>query len=146
MPWDRGAGAATAAIDYLSDVIGSGRTAGRGSAGSAILGTASLLPQITPYARYRDPKTICGIPGPFSGGMEYGFSYGYQCGRQSGQRHAGGGRSRSEKKGFNFSDFVKNVVAGAVTGGIFGLGFYGAKVVGSWRKGIYGNEGDISSV
>ena len=70
-----GAGAATAAINYISDAIGSGLSNERESVGSAITGALTAVPQITPYARYRAPKTICGVP-TSGGGIEYGVSYG----------------------------------------------------------------------
>ncbi len=70
-----------------------------------------------------DPRNECGRKSPFHDGVGYGLSN---------RNGSNGGR-----KGFSLVDFLKDVAAGAVIGGLSGAAYYGGgKAVEVVRKGI----------
>lgn len=134
-------GAATSALNNLSNVWGSQNAANGGEPGSGNSAGTAGWTGISPYARGRDPRTLCGTPGPFSSRIGYGPGHGYQYGN----RHGGGGAGRpggTKQGGFSLTDFAKDVAIGAVMGGLGSLFFYGAdKKVGSIRNSIRSTRG-----
>lgn len=129
-------GAATSALNNLSNAWGSRNNAYGEYSGlddsTGMIGWTS----ISPYARGREPRTLCGTPSPFNSSLGYGTSYGYQYGYQ----HGGGGASRTggtQQGGFSLIDFAKDVAIGAAMGGLSSVFFYGAgKKVDSIRNSI----------
>ena len=84
----------------------------------------------------RDPKGMCGAADPFdlSGGLGNGRGYRSGAGHDSG---AGG---------FSLGGFVRDVLTGAVTGGLGSAGFYGAgKAVEKLRGSVVGRRNDADA-
>ena len=83
---------------------------------------------------------MCGSPDPFDLTSGLGRSRGYHGGRH----HGGGGRSRTgEGSGFSLGGFVKDVLTGAVVGGLSSAGFYGVgKAVASLGGSVVGRGND----
>ena len=84
----------------------------------------------------RDPKSMCGTADPFDLSSGLGNGRGYQSGRA----HGGAGHSRTgENGGFSLGGFVRDVLTGAVVGGLGSAGFYGAgKAVEVLRGSVAG--------
>ena len=83
----------------------------------------------------RDPKGMCGANDPFdlSGGLGNGRGY------RDGRTHGGAGHSRTGEGGFSLGGFVRDVLTGAVVGGLGSAGFYGAgKAVEVLRGSVVG--------
>ena len=83
----------------------------------------------------RDPKGMCGANDPFdlSGGLGNGRGY------RDGRTHGGAGHSRTGEGGFSLGGFVRDVLTGAVVGGLGSAGFYGAgKAVDALRGSVAG--------
>ena len=81
----------------------------------------------------RDPKRGCGATDPSIGSLKYGKDYGYQYNVPE------TGENTQNRRGFSLADFGKEVVTGAVTGGLAGAAFYGAgKAVEAVKEGIKG--------
>ncbi len=90
----------------------------------------------------RDPKGMCGAADPFDLSSGLGNGRGYQSGRA----HGGAGHSRTgENGGFSLGGFVRDVLTGAVTGGLGSAWFYGAgKAVEKLRGSVAGRgSGEI---
>ena len=70
----------------------------------------------------RDPKGMCGAADLFDlfGGLVNGRGY------RDGRTHDGSGHSRTGESGFSLGGFVRDVLTGAVVGGLGSAGFYGA--------------------
>ena len=65
----------------------------------------------------RDPKRGCVTPDPAIGSLRYGKDYGYQYNVPE------TGENTQNRRGFSLADFGKEVVTGAVTGGLAGAAF-----------------------
>ncbi len=97
-----------------------------------------------PGYKGRDPKSMCGTADPFDMSSGLGNGRGYQSGRA----HGGAGHSRTgENGGFSLGGFVKDVLTGAVVGGLGSVGFYGAgKAVEVLRGSVAGHVDDRYTV
>ena len=97
-----------------------------------------------PGYKGRDPKSMCGTVDPFDMSSGLGNGRGYQSGRA----HGGAGHSRTgENGGFSLGGFVKDVLTGAVVGGLGSVGFYGAgKAVEVLRGSVAGHVDDRYTV
>ena len=113
-----GAGAATSALNYISDTLGEKTFHSRMGVG--------LLPGITgaafsPYNFLRNPRRGCGSPSPFVPSLGYGSARGYQYDLPKIENG-----SQSQSKRFSFGDFLREVAIGGITGGLSSAAFYGA--------------------
>ena len=105
-------------VENITDHVGS-----YGVAGSRLFGKTpneAIIPEVTKTGR--DPKGMCGANDPFdmSGGLGNGRGY------HSGRAYGGAGHSRTGESGFSLGGFVRDVLTGAVVGGLGSAGFYGA--------------------
>ena len=117
-------GALTSGINYLADVTGP-QPAARRSPGIQYQGGAAGM------FRPRDPKRGCVPSDPSIGSLRYGRDYGYQY-----NVPASGEESQS-RRGFSLCDFMKEMLTGAVTGGMAGATFYGAgRAVSALKESI----------
>lgn len=127
------AGAATAAINNLTNAFGNN---------SEIGVRYSKIPTVTenvlPYEVKRDPRAGCGAPNPFSGNLSYPSVRGYQYPTSL-------IKDKKEKKsGFSFAGFIKDVIAGGVTGGLSSVAFYGGgKAVEKIRDCVKGGSATV---
>ena len=119
-------------IARAAGLRGSGTGINPGGGGKS-RGTADIM--LPGYAG-RDPKGMCGASDPFDLSSGLGNGRGYQNGRT----HGGAGHSRTgENGGFSLGGFVKDVLTGAVVGGLGSAGFYGAgKAVEVFRGSVVG--------
>ncbi len=124
-------GAVMSGIENITDHVGS-----YGVAGSRLFGKTpneAIIPEVTKTGR--DPKGMCGANDPFdlSGGLGNGRGY------RDGRTHGGSGHSRIGEGGFSLGGFVRDVLTGAVVGGLGSAGFYGAgKAVEVLRGSVVG--------
>ena len=122
-------------LENITDHVGS-----YGVAGSRLFGKTpneAIIPEVTKTGR--DPKGMCGANDPFdmSGGLGNGRGY------HSGRAYGGAGHSRTGESGFSLGGFVRDVLTGAVTGGLGSAGFYGAgKAVEVLRGSVVGRVDD----
>ena len=70
--------------------------------------------------RPRDPKRGCVPSDPSIGSLRYGKDYGYQYNVPVSNEES------QSRRGFSLCDFMKEMLTGAVTGGMAGATFYGA--------------------
>ena len=110
------AGAATAAINNLSNAWNNRNSGLSGNTGKSNRTTGGL--STSPYAVNRDPRAVCGASSPFESNIGYRTGYGYQS-RDSESK-------QTKQGGFSLVDFGKDVLIGAVMGGLSSLTFYGA--------------------
>ena len=113
-----GAGAATSALNYISDTLGEKTLHSRMGMGllSGMTGAA-----FSPYNFLRNPRRGCGSASPFVPSLGYSSARGYQYDLpkiESG--------SQSQSKRFSFKDLLLEMVIGGVTGGLSSAAFYGA--------------------
>ena len=110
-------GAVMSGLENITDHVGS-----YGVAGERIFGKKADR-AVIPTNAGRDPKGMCGAADPFDLSSGLGNGRGYHSGRA----HGGAGHSRTgENGGFSLGGFVRDVLTGAVTGGLGSAGFYGA--------------------
>ena len=123
-------GALTSGINYLADVT-SPQPAARRSPGIQYQGGAAGM------FRPRDPKRGCVPSDPSIGSLRYGKDYGYQYNVPV------SGEESQNRRGFSLCDFMKEMLTGAVTGGMAGATFYGAgRAVSALKESI---KSDINS-
>ncbi|MCX4354252.1 MAG: hypothetical protein OSJ60_21950, partial [Lachnospiraceae bacterium] len=120
-------GALTSGINYLADVTSPQPTARRSPGIQYQGGAVGML-------RPRDPKRGCVPSDPSIGSLRYGRDYGYQYNVPVSNEDA------QNRRGFSLWDFGKEVVLGAVTGGMAGATFYGAGRAVSALKESIGNR------
>ena len=113
-----GAGAATSALNYISDTLGEKTLHSRMGMGllSGMTGAA-----FSPYNFLRNPRRGCGSPSPFVPSLGYGSARGYQYDLPKIENG-----SQSQTKKFSLGDFLREVAIGGVTGGLSSAAFYGA--------------------
>ena len=113
-----GAGAATSALNYISDTLGEKTLHSRMGMGllSGMTGAA-----FSPYNFLRNPRRGCGSPSPFVPSLGYGSARGYQYDLPKIENG-----SQSQSKRFSFKDLLLEMVIGGVTGGLSSAAFYGA--------------------
>ena len=118
-------------FENITDSVGS-----YGVAGSRLFGKTpneAIIPEVTKTGQ--DPKGMCGAADPFDlfGGLGNGRGY------RSGAGHDGG------TGGFSLGGFVRDVLAGVVTGGLGSAGFYGAgQAVEKLRGGSVAGRGKLN--
>ena len=121
-------GALTSGINYLADVTGP-QPAARRSPGIQYQGGAAGM------FRPRDPKKECVPSDPSIGSLRYGRDYGYQYNVPV------SGEESQNRRGFSLCDFMKEMLTGAVTGGMAGATFYGAgRAVSALKESIKGGS------
>ena len=116
-------GAVMSGLENITDHVGS-----YGVAGERIFGKKADR-AVIPTNAGRDPKGMCGASDPFdlSSGLENGRGYRSGAGHDSGTG------------GFSLGGFVRDVLTGAVAGGLGSAGFYGAgKAVEKLRGSVAG--------
>ena len=113
-----GAGAATSALNYISDTLGEKTLHSRMGMGllSGMTGAA-----FSPYNFLRNPRRGCGSASPFVPSLGYGSARGYQYDLPKIENG-----SQSQSKRFSFGDFLREVAIGGITGGLSSAAFYGA--------------------
>ena len=117
-------GALTSGINYLADVTGPQPTARRSPGIQYQGGAAGML-------RPRDPRRGCVPSDPSIGSLRYGRDYGYQYNVPVSNEES------QNRKGFSLCDFMKEMLTGAVTGGMAGATFYGAgRAVSALKESI----------
>ena len=117
-------GALTSGINYLADVTGPQPAARRSLGIQYQGGTDGML-------RPRDPKRGCVPSDPSIGSLRYGRDYGYQYNVPV------SGEDSQNRRGFSLCDFMKEMLTGAVTGGMAGATFYGAgRAVSALKESI----------
>ena len=125
-------GALTSGINYLADVTGP-QPAARRSPGIQYQGGAAGM------FRPRDPKKECVPSDPSIGSLRYGRDYGYQYNVPV------SGEESQNRSGFSLCDFMKEMLTGAVTGGMAGATFYGAgRAVRALKESIRGHYNTIN--
>ena len=81
--------------------------------------------------RSRDPKRGCAASDPTIGSLRYGKDYGYQY------NVSVSNEDDQSRRGFSPVNFVKEMLTGAVTGGMAGAAFYGAgRAVSALKESI----------
>ncbi len=119
-------GALTSGINYLADVTGP-QPAARRSPGIQYQGGAAGM------LRPRDPKRGCTASDPTIRSLRYGRDYGYQYNVPV------SGEENQNRRGFSLCDFMKEMLTGAVTGGMAGATFYGAgRAVRALKESVKG--------
>ncbi len=119
-------GALTSGINYLADVTSPQPTARRSPGIQYQGGAAGIL-------RPRDPRRGCVPSDPSIGSLRYGRDYGYQYNVPVSNEDV------QNRKGFSLCDFMKEMLTGAVTGGMAGATFYGAgRAVSALKESIKG--------
>ena len=117
-------GAVMSGLENITDHVGS-----YGVAGERIFGKKADR-AVKPANAGRDPKGMCGAADPFDLSSGLGNGRGYR----SGAGHDSG------TGGFSLGGFVRDVLTGAVTGGLGSAGFYGAgKAVDALRGSVAGH-------
>ena len=117
-------GALTSGINYLADVMRP-QPAARRSPGIQYQGGAAGM------LRPRDPKKGCVPSDPTIGSLRYGKDYGYQYNVPVSNE------DEQSRRCFSLWDFGKEMLTGAVTGGMAGAAFYGAgRAVSALKESI----------
>jgi hypothetical protein len=89
--------------------------------------------------RPRDPKRGCVPSDPSIGSLRYGRDYGYQYNVPVSNE------DDQSRRGFSPVDFVKEMLTGAVTGGMAGAAFYGAgRAVSALKESIKSESNSIN--
>ena len=124
-------GAVMSGLENITDHVGS-----YGVAGEQIFGKKADR-AVIPTNAGRDPKGMCGAADPFDMSSGLGNGRGYR----SGAGHDSG------TGGFSLGGFVKDVLTGAVVGGLGSVGFYGAgKAVDALWGSVIGRVDDRYTV
>ena len=129
-----GAGAATSALNYISDTLGEKTLHSRMGMGllSGMTGAA-----FSPYNFLRNPRRGCGSASPFVPSLGYSSARGYQYDLPKIENG-----SQSQSKKFSLGDFLREVAIGGVTGGLSSAAFYGAgKGIERLKDGLRPSKG-----
>ena len=113
-----GAGAATSAINYISDLIGQ-KPVGSGVREELLSGVAGAA--VSPFALMRDPRRGCGSASPFTPSIGYSTAKGYRY-----DTPQTANQSQSQRRGFSLKAFLGETLLGGLTGGFTSAAFYGA--------------------
>lgn len=129
-----GAGAATAGINYLSDLIG--QKPGRNGVGNRLLsGMAGMT--VSSHGAVRNPRRGCGSVSPFTPSIGYSSAKGYRYNIPK-----TGGGSRNQRKKFSLKEFARQTILGGVTGGLTSAAFYGAgKGIERLKESVWAGKG-----
>ena len=133
-----GAGAATSALNYISDTLGEKTLHSRMGMGllSGMTGAA-----FSPYNFLRNPRRGCGSASPFVPSLGYGSARGYQYDLPKIENG-----SQSQTKKFSLKDLLLEMVIGGVTGGVSSAAFYGAgKGIERLKDGLRPSRGGSGS-
>ena len=135
-----GAGAATAGINYISDLTGQNPGWGGPDAGF-LTGMAGKL--VSPYGEVvRDPRRGCGSASPFVNGFGHGSSKGYRY-----DVPRAGGAGQKQRKKFSLKEFLRETAVGGITGGVASAGFYGAgKGIGRLKDSFRAGKSNIPTL
>ena len=132
-----GAGNAVSELLYGTGKLTSAKDAFiRGAkTGAAMSGLQNLEEAFGLRGAGRDPKGTCGSPNPFDMGEGLGNGRGYRTGNNH-NRTSGG-------SGFSLGGFLKDVLTGAVIGGLGSAGFYGVgQAVDALKGSVVGRKSD----
>ena len=130
-----GAGAATSAINYLSDLIGQ-KPVGSGVRAELLSGIAGAA--VSPFALMRDPRRGCRSAGPFAPSLGCSTAKGYRY-----DTPQTANQPQSQKRGFSLKAFLGETLLGGLTGGFTSAAFYGAgKGIERIKESIRSNERD----
>ena len=122
-----GAGAATSAINYISDALGS---LGQRDSYGGYTGVLDNTGDYSPYTYGRDPRTSCGGTRQTGKRLGYSTSRGYQYSVST-------TTPVQNNKQYSFEGFFKETLFGGLMGGLSGAAFYEAdKVVKTLTNGI----------
>ena len=113
-----GAGAATSAINYISDLMGQ-KPVGSGMNAELLSGITGAA--VSPFAAMRDPRRGCGSASPFTFSLGYSTAKGY---RYDTPRTTN--QPQSQRRGFSLKAFLGETLLGGLTGGFTSAAFYGA--------------------
>lgn len=97
-----GAGAATSAINYISDLIGQ-KPVGSGTKAELLSGVAGAA--VSPFASMRDPRRGCGSASPFTPGIGYSSAKGYRY-----DTPQTANQPQSQKRGFSLKAFLYHIL------------------------------------
>ena len=125
-------GAVMSGFENITDSVGPYGVAGRRPFGKTP--NEAIIPEAIKAGR--DPKGMCGAADPFdlSGGLGNGRGYRSGAGHDSGTG------------GFSLGGFVRDVLTGAVVGGLGSAGFYGAgKAVDALWGSVAGRADSVES-
>lgn len=124
-----GAGAATSAINYISDFIGQEPVITVHKSGRA---RGALLA----YGLSRDPRRGCGSGSPFVPSLGYSSAKGYQYDVPQTESF------QTQQKKFSLWDFAKETLIGGLTGGFSSAAFYGVdKGIEKLKEGFRTRKG-----
>ena len=127
-----GAGAATSAINYISDLIGQ-KPVGSGVKAELLSGITGAA--VSPFAAMRDPRRGCGSTSPFTFSLGYSTAKGYRYDTPQTTN-----QPQSQRRGFSLKAFLGETLLGGLTGGFTSAAFYGA------GKGIERIKESVQSV
>ena len=113
-----GAGAATSAINYISDLIGQ-KPVGSGVKAELLSGITGAA--VSPFAAMRDPRRGCGSTSPFTFSLGYSTAKGYRYDTPQTTN-----QPQSQQRGFSLKAFLGETLLGGLTGGFTSAAFYGA--------------------
>ena len=134
-----GAGAATSAINYLSDLIGQ-KPVGSGVRAELLSGIAGAA--VSPFALMRDPRRGCRSAGPFAPSLGCSTAKGYRY-----DTPQTANQPQSQKRGFSLKAFLGETLLGGLTGGFTSAAFYGAgKGIERIKDGFWSNKSDKYAV
>ena len=123
-------GAAEAAINYVSDYIGSKITQTGMEPGTS----AAILP----YVMTRDPKKNCGGRSPFEQSTGYTSARGYWNSIST---------PEESRKKYSLGGFIKETLLGGLTGGLTSAAFYGAgKGIKKLKSSLLSRKSNIEPV
>ena len=113
-----GVGAATSAINYISDLIGQ-KPVGSGVNAELLSGITGAA--VSPFAAMRDPRRGCGSASPFTFSLGYSTAKGYRYDTPQTTN-----QPQSQRRGFSLKAFLGETLLGGLTGGFTSAAFYGA--------------------
>ena len=112
-----GAGAATSAINYISDLMGQ-KPVGSGVNAELLSGITGAA--VSPFAAMRDPRRGCGSASPFTFSLGYSTAKGYRYDTPQTTN-----QPQSQRRGFSLKAFLGETLPGGIlksslsTGGVF---------------------------
>ena len=133
-----GVGAATSAINYISDLIGQ-KPVGSGVNAELLSGITGAA--VSPFAAMRDPRRGCGSASPFTFSLGYSTAKGYRYDTPQTTN-----QPQSQRRGFSLKAFLGETLLGGLTGGFTSAAFYGAgKGIEKLAEGFRSSSSDKES-
>ncbi len=134
-----GAGAATSAINYISDLIGQ-KPVGSGVKAELLSGITGAA--VSPFAAMRDPRRGCGSTSPFTFSLGYSTAKGYRYDTPQTTN-----QPQSQRRGFSLKAFLGETLLGGLTGGFTSAAFYGAgKGIERIKKSVWSRKSNIQTL